>query len=107
MYAAGKVNFLTDPGNEPYMAAEDIARGLGVSPATMYAKSRVVWDALGLTQLDPDYTIPELVDHNPLIWMLEVNGFLMDIRQAPREAQVVAYEQGLIPYIPADRESNA
>jgi len=27
----------------------------------------------------------------------------MDIRQAPREAQVVAYEMGLIPYIPADR----
>ena len=27
----------------------------------------------------------------------------MDIRKAPREAQVVAYEQGLIPYIPADR----
>jgi hypothetical protein len=35
--------------------------------------------------------------------MLEVNGFLMDIRMAPREAQVAAYERGLIPYIPADR----
>jgi hypothetical protein len=40
---------------------------------------------------------------NPLIWMLEVNGFLVDIRMAPREAQVAAYEKGLIPYIPADR----
>jgi len=35
--------------------------------------------------------------------MLTVNGFIMDIRNAPREAQVVAYERGLIPYIPADR----
>ena len=43
------------------------------------------------------------MDDNPLIWMLEVNGLLMDIRHCPREAQVVAFEKGLIPYIPADR----
>jgi len=28
----------------------------------------------------------------------------MDIRMAPREAQVAAYEKGLIPCIPADRK---
>ncbi len=44
------------------------------------------------------------MDENPLVWILKVNGLLMDIRDAPREAQQVAYEQGLIPYIPADRE---
>ena len=37
------------------------------------------------------------------IWMLEVNGLIMDIRRCPREAQAVAFEKGLIPYIPADR----
>ena len=42
-------------------------------------------------------------EDNPLVWLLEVNGFLMDIRAAPREAQVVAYQKGLIPWIPADR----
>ena len=31
----------------------------------------------------------------------------LEARNAPREAQVVAYEQGLIPYIPADREAGA
>ncbi len=36
--------------------------------------------------------------------MLEVAGFLMDIRMAPREAQVAAYEQGLIPHVPADQQ---
>jgi len=35
--------------------------------------------------------------------MLEVNGFVIDIRSAPREAQVMAYQRGLIPWIPADR----
>jgi hypothetical protein len=43
------------------------------------------------------------MEDNPLIWMLEVNGLIMDIRQCLREAQEVAFEKGLIPYIPADR----
>ncbi len=37
-----------------------------------------------------------------MVWMLEVNGFLMDIRNAPRELQDVTIQKGLIPYIPAD-----
>jgi hypothetical protein len=31
--------------------------------------------------------------------MLEVNGLIIDIRQAPLELQQVAYEKGLIPFI--------
>jgi hypothetical protein len=54
-------------------------------------------------QFDHRWTLPSLMDDNPLIWMLEVNGLLMDIRDAPREAQEIAYEKGMIPYIPADR----
>ena len=29
----------------------------------------------------------------------------MDIRNAPRELQEVAFENGLIPHVPADREA--
>ena len=43
------------------------------------------------------------IGKNMVALMLEVNGFLMDIRSAPRELQEVAFEKGLIPYIPADR----
>ena len=57
--------------------------------------------------LDPEFTIASRVEANPLTWMLQVNGFPMDIRDAPRAAQVVAYENGLIPYIPADREAES
>ena len=31
-----------------------------------------------------------------------MNGMMMDIRDAPREAQEAAYERGLIPYIPGE-----
>lgn len=103
VYAVGRVNFLTDPSQKPHLKAEEIAQGFGVSPATMHAKSREIWNGLDLMALDPDFTIASRVDQNPLIWMLSINGVMMDIRDAPREAQVVAFEQGLIPYIPADR----
>jgi hypothetical protein len=101
--AVGKINFLTDPTQTPHMKAEEIAQGFGVSPATMYSKSSAIWNGLDLMQLDPDFTIASRVDQNPLVWILKVNGQMTDIRYAPRGAQVVAYEQGLIPYIPADR----
>jgi hypothetical protein len=29
-----------------------------------------------------------------LVWILSVNGMMVDIRDMPREAQVVAFEQG-------------
>ncbi len=59
---------------------------------------------LRIHQLDPQWSLPSHIDENPLVWMLEVDGFLMDIRHAPREAQEIAFEKGLIPYVPADRE---
>jgi hypothetical protein len=46
----------------------------------------------------------DLVDQNPLVWMAEVNGLLVDLRDTPREVQVFAYKKGLIPYGPADQE---
>jgi hypothetical protein len=103
VYALGQVNFLTDPSQTPHMTAAETAGGLGVSPATMNAKAKVIRQGLGLVPFDPDWCLPGNLESNPLVWMLEVNGFLMDIRHAPREAQVVAYQKGLIPWIPADR----
>lgn len=101
-YAIGRVNFLTDPSQSPHKKSEEIARGFGVSMATMQAKYRLIWEGLDLMQMDPGWSLPSRLDNNPLVWMLKVNGIIMDIRRAPRGAQVAAYEQGLIPYIPAD-----
>jgi hypothetical protein len=48
--------------------------------------------------------LKSIVDQNPLVWMAEVDGLLVDVRDMPREVQVIAYEKGMIPYIPADQE---
>jgi hypothetical protein len=59
---------------------------------------------LKMYQLDPNWTLPSRLDDNPMVWMLQVNGFMMDVRHAPREVQEIAFNKGLIPYIPADRQ---
>ncbi len=107
VYALGRVNFLDDPSQTPHMKSKEIAKGFGISVATMQAKAKVICEGLNLTPFHPEWSLPSKMDDNPLVWMLEVNGFVMDIRSAPREAQVAAYENGLIPYIPADRNDGA
>ena len=39
--------------------------------------------------------------------MVSINGFILDLRSAPRELQVAAFQEGLIPYIPADSGSDS
>ncbi len=36
-----------------------------------------------------------------MVWMLQVNGLVMDARTVPLGIQVEAFQGGLIPYIPA------
>jgi hypothetical protein len=104
VYALGYVNFLHDPGQTPHMKSTEIAKGFGISVATMQAKAKIIREGLDLMPFHPDWWLPSRMDDNPMVWMLKVNGFLMDIRMAPREVQVAAYEKGLIPYVPADRK---
>lgn len=103
VYSVGWVNFLTDPSQEPHVRAEDIAEWFGIAVATMHNKAKLIREGLDLIACDPDFSLPSRLKDNPLVWMLEVNGFIIDIRLAPREAQVVAFEKGLIPFIPADQ----
>src|SRR4029079_15678691 len=101
--AIGWVNFLGDPSQPHHMKMTDIDEVFGVSEATGSAKLGAIRDLLRMDRLHPQRTLPSRMGDNPLIWLLEVNGLVTDIRRCPREAQVVAFEEGLIPYIPADR----
>ena len=103
VYAVGRVNFLGDKSFEPYLNADGFAAAFGVAKGTTATKSAQIWKMLNLMQFDPQWTLNSRVDGNPMIWMLSVNGFIMDVRDAPREVQVQAFEKGLIPYIPDDQ----
>jgi uncharacterized protein DUF6398 len=99
----GWVNFLDDPSQTPHLAFPSIDEAFGIASSTGAAKSKAIRTMLKIVQFDPKWTLPSQMDENPMVWMLEVDGFLMDIRDTPREIQEVAFQKGLIPYIPADR----
>ncbi|MDB5694434.1 MAG: hypothetical protein JWO81_3497, partial [Alphaproteobacteria bacterium] len=102
--AVGMVNFLHDKSLDPYMRTADIDRLLGTSQSSAAARMAEIKKMLGLRQFHHDWTLPSMMESNPLIWMLKVNGLMMDVRDGPRDLQEVAFNKGLIPYIPADRQ---
>ncbi len=105
-HAVGMVNFLFDSSQNPHVSASEIYRYFGVADSTGQAKSKLVRDTLKMQQFDPDWCLPSRIDDNPMVWLLSVNGFIMDIRHAPFGAQLEAYRKGLIPYIPGHKEDS-
>jgi len=103
----GWVNFLGDPSQPHHMRMTDIDDGFGVSEATGAAKSKAIRDMLKLTGFEAEWTLPGLMEQNPMIWMIEVNGLMVDARQMPREVQEIALRKGLIPYIPGERTAES
>ena len=100
VHAIGFINFLQDPSQSPHMTSAQLAEGFGVPQQTMLTKSKIIRDRFDLMQFDPDWCLPSLIGDNPLVWMLEVDGLIIDARTAPLEFQQEAYRLGLIPYIP-------
>ena len=89
------------------MTTAELCSAFEVGESTIYAKARAIEKALGTQPFDPQWMLRSLVEKNPLVWMAEVNGLLIDLRDMPREVQEIAFEDGLIPYIPADRKEGS
>ena len=104
VHALGMVNFLFDPSQTPHMSAREIYKQFGVSQSTGSAKSKQVRDAMDMYQMDPKWSVPSRIDENPLAWMVSINGFIVDVRNAPRQFQEEAFRKGLIPYLPEDKQ---
>ncbi len=104
IYALGQVNFLFDKSEEIYVSTNDLCKSFGIAKSTASSKSKTVRDLLRMSQLDPNWSLPSNMDSNPMTWTIMYDGFIVDVRTLPREIQEVAYEKGLIPYIPDDRD---
>lgn len=103
----GWANFLHDPSQTPHLKLHAIDEAFGIAESTGAAKLKEIRTMFRILQLDPKWTLPSRLGDNPRVWMVSVNGFIIDLRYATRELQVQAFENGLIPYIPADRGSNS
>jgi hypothetical protein len=85
------------------MRRADVCAAFSVNQNTASAKARAISHAPGTHQFDPTWTLPSMIDQNPLVRMAEVDGLMVDLRAMPREVQAIAFAKGMIPYIPADR----
>lgn len=100
----GWANMLDDPKSSSYMKLIDIDPEFGVANSTGQGKSMAIKRMFGIGRLNVEWTLPSRLSENPLVWMVEVDGMLVDIRKESCEKQKEAFRKGLIPYIPADRE---
>jgi len=100
----GWVNFLNDPSQPHSMKMSDIDDRMGVSEATGAAKSAAIRKLVKIFPFDPEWTLPGRMKDNPLAWLIELNGLLIDARELPRELQEEAIRRGLIPEIPEDED---
>jgi hypothetical protein len=96
----GWVNFLDDRSQKPHMKLTAIDKAFGVGESTGQGKSMLIRKMFKIRPMDPSWSLRCHMDHNPLAWLIQVDGFLVDARLLKREIQEEALRKGLIPYIP-------
>ena len=94
-------DFLFDPAQTPHLTGRELCALFGVSQSACAAKTREIRQIFDIVQLDPRWCLPSKLAENPLVWMIPINGVIVDMRTMPRELQERAYQLGLIPFIPA------
>lgn len=100
----GWVNFLDDSSQKPHMKLTAIDKRLGVAESTAQGKAKAIRDQMKIRQFDCRWMLRKRIDECPTVWMIEVNGFVLDARHLRREVQEEAFRQGLIPYLPGANE---
>lgn len=104
IHLLGQLNFLSDKASKPHMSMAEICAGFGVGQSTASAKARLISDSLHTNRMDPTWMLRSISERNPLVWMVSVNGLLVDVRNMPREVQEIAHEKGFIPYLPTEEK---
>jgi hypothetical protein len=101
IYALGQVNFLFDASSEPYLTADEFSAAFGIAKSTIGSKAKQVRDLLKMDQFTAEFLRADVMAESPAVWFIEVDGMVMDSRTLPIDYQVVAFQRGFIPYIPA------
>lgn len=104
IHVVGKVNFLSDPTQRPHLSVDQLSKLTGVPKSTMAGKSSLIRDQLGISRLSFEFCRREMLERNPLAWMISVDGWPVDVRMMPPEMQEEAWRRGLIPELPRRRD---
>ena len=104
VYAVGQENFLFDKDQNPHVSAQELRDFFDCSESTVSNKAKEIRNALKMKKFDHKWLTSEMIETNPMSWMIQVNGFIIDARKAPEEIQEVAFKKGLIPYLPKTKK---
>ncbi len=104
VYALGQVNFLFDKSSSPYLSPAELCGLFGVSAATGGVKAKEVRTALKTRVMDPEWTLPSMLDRNPMAWFVMIDGLIVDARTLPLAYQKALADAGLIPCVPRPGE---
>ena len=99
LYALGSVNGLFDKENSLHIQHNDLPKAFDSSPSNNRAKVKKIRDLLDIHLFDHRWQIKSRLATQDTIWMITLNGFIVDARTLPIELQEIAYEKGLIPYV--------
>lgn len=105
VYTVGSVNFLFDKSQNPHLRADELCAWFDVAASTGGNKAKQIRDMLRIKLFDVKWTLPGMMDQNPMAWLVSVDGFIVDARSLPRGMQAEAYRKGLIPYIPGEQDT--
>jgi hypothetical protein len=101
-HAVGWVNFVFDRASAPHVTAAELYQAFGVAESTGQGKSKRVRDLLRMGMFDPTWTLPSRLADDPRVWLVSIEGLVLDARKLKRDVQVQLHEVGLIPFVHAD-----
>ena len=104
VYAIAANNFIFDKSMPIHLTADELSRPFGIAPSTAGNKAAEIRKLVRMSLWDTEWLLKELIEDNPAIWMLSIDGFVVDARDLPLEIQQEAARRGLIPYVPAPRQ---
>ncbi|MCL2877050.1 MAG: DUF6398 domain-containing protein [Betaproteobacteria bacterium] len=103
VYAICANNYIFSKDNPFHMAADDIAADFNLAASTAGNKASQIRKMFDIHPMNSEWLRSDLAEENPALWMLKVDGFIVDFRLMPIEIQSLAFHKGLIPFVPADR----
>src|SRR4029077_19075462 len=78
--AIGWVNFLDDSSQKPHMKLTAIDKAFGVGESNGEGKTKAIRGLIKIRPLDPAWSLRSRIMDNPIAWMVEINGFVLDAR---------------------------
>ena len=85
---------------QPHLKLTAIDKAFGVAESTGQGKSKAIRTMLKIRSFDPRWTLPSRMDENPMAWMIEINGFIVDAAVSEAGVPGGGISEGLDPLHP-------